>query len=300
MYSHRITVFTPTYNRAYILEELYTSLKKQKFLDFEWLIVDDGSTDNTELLVQKWKKESNFEIRYFKTSNGGKHRAINYGLSLANGELFFTMDSDDTLTEDALFKIDNWFKALNAAEGFCGISANKGYSAANTTNHLFNDSHLDKTWLETYLYEEKGALVLRGERAIVFYTDFHKKYRYPEFDGENFMTEAVVYNRMAHDGYKMRFFNDIIWIFEYRDDGLTKAGNTLFLNNPRGYGLWLREKAEFENRSSVYKLRMFYTFSCDLKDKYDAKIIAECIGTKPVVIKCMLALHKAVRFIKRK
>lgn len=74
------------------------------------------------------------------------------------------------------------------------------------------------------------------------------------------MTEAVIYNRMANDGYKMRFYNDIVWIYEYRSDGLTKAGNSLFLNNPRGYGLWLKEKALFMNFSLIKRIKMYYTF----------------------------------------
>ena len=296
----KLTIFTPTYNRAYIIGQLYESLKKQTSFDFEWLVVDDGSTDETQQLFEKWTAEETcFPIRYYKKENGGKCRAINYALDLAQGELFFTVDSDDWLTEDAVEKIKSWFAQINDKQ-ISGIVANRGYAPNKTENYCFREDYLDKPLLDIYSFQQNGHQVFDGERAFVFYTDFHKKYRYPEFDGENFMTEAVVWNRMARDGYKMRFFNDIIWIFEYRDDGLTKAGNTLFLNNPRGYGLWLREKAEFENRSAVDKFRMLYNFSCELKDRYDAKTIAECIGTKPVIIKCMLALHKAVRFIKRK
>ncbi|MBQ7385547.1 MAG: glycosyltransferase family 2 protein [Ruminococcus sp.] len=84
MYKRRITVFTPTYNRAYIISNLYNSIKKQTFKNFEWLVVDDGSTDNTEDLFKKWQHEDNdFVIRYYKTVNGGKHRAINRALNLA-------------------------------------------------------------------------------------------------------------------------------------------------------------------------------------------------------------------------
>ena len=110
----RITVFTPTYNRAYIISNLYNSLCRQTFKDFEWLIVDDGSTDNTEELVNKWINDANsgFSIRYFKKENGGKPSAINYGVDCAEGELFFTVDSDDYLTDDALEKIDRWEREL--------------------------------------------------------------------------------------------------------------------------------------------------------------------------------------------
>lgn len=298
MYKYRISVFTPTYNRAYRLESLYRSLCRQKFADFEWLVVDDGSTDDTEDLVYKWRKEAHFRIQYYKTENGGKHRAINYGLDRADGELFFTVDSDDELTEDALEKIDEWFKSIKQKINICGIAANRGTTRKTTPNSYFKSSYLDKTWLEVYSYQEDGKLVLSGERAIVFYTDFHKKYYFPEFSGENFLTEAVIYNRIAHDGYKLRFYNDIIWIFEYRDDGLTKAGNSIFLNNPQGYGLWLREKAKFQKYSVVQLLKMYYAFTCELEELYDSSKIAHCIGAPKVLIDFLKKLHKIYRFIK--
>ncbi len=300
MYKYRITLFTPTYNRGYIIEKLYKSLKNQIFTDFEWLVVDDGSTDNTEELFEKWKSENNkFPIRYYKTSNGGKHRAINKGIELANGELFFTMDSDDTLTEDALLKVDKWFKDINELSHFCGIVANRGYSATQTINKPFLGEYVDGTLLDMYNYCENGVRVLAGERAFIFYTDFHKKYLYPEFEGENFMTEAVVWNRMAHDGYKVRFYNDIIWIFEYLEDGLTKAGNSVFLNNPMGYGLWLKEKSVFLNESLWNKLRMYYTFTCDLCEKYNTKMISKSIGSSRIIIILCKFMHRLRRLIKR-
>ena len=102
----KVTIFTPTYNRAYIISKLYMSLKRQQVKDFEWLIVDDGLTDNTESLVKGWIiLEKSFSIRYYKQKNGGKCRAINRALDLAQGELFFTVDSDDYLTDDAIKKI---------------------------------------------------------------------------------------------------------------------------------------------------------------------------------------------------
>ena len=95
-YKCKITVFTPTFNRAYIIENLYRSLQRQSYRDFEWLIVDDGSTDETDAVIAKWQKEGNdFPIRYFKKENGGKCRAINYGVDRAEGLLFFNVDSDD-------------------------------------------------------------------------------------------------------------------------------------------------------------------------------------------------------------
>ena len=267
-----ITVFTPTYNRAYIINRLYESLQRQEIHNFEWLVVDDGSVDETEELFRTWmNNESKFPIRYYKKKNGGKCRAINFALDLAKGKLFFVVDSDDYLTDDALKKIIAWEKSLPKDEKYCGVAGNLGMSSNFTPNTLFETDYYDGTLLDRYRN-------IDGERALAFFTEIHKKYRYPEYSGEKFMTEAVIYNRMANDGYKMRFYNDIVWIYEYRSDGLTKAGNSLFLNNPRGYGLWLKEKALFMNFSLIKRIKMYYTFSCDLIGKYSTKVIAECIG----------------------
>ena len=127
----KLTVFTPTYNRAYIIENLYQSLQRQSCHDFEWLVVDDGSSDNTKELFDNWMKEENpFPIRYYKQENGGKHRAINYAIPLAEGELFFIVDSDDYLTDDAVETILEQFKTLPSEDSrkYAGICNCKGYS----------------------------------------------------------------------------------------------------------------------------------------------------------------------------
>jgi glycosyltransferase involved in cell wall biosynthesis len=140
-YKYRITVFTPTYNRAYVISNLYKSLCSQSFKNFEWLVVDDGSSDDTESLFSNWISNSDFEIRYYKTKNGGKHRAINKGMELANGEIFFTMDSDDELTSDALEKIDGWFNEIKDTKELKGVTANKGVSASETVNCFFSSQY---------------------------------------------------------------------------------------------------------------------------------------------------------------
>lgn len=282
----KLTIFTPTYNRAYIIENLYRSLQRQTATDFEWLVVDDGSQDNTAELFQKWQAEANpFPIRYYYKENGGKCWAINYALDLAEGELFFTVDSDDYLTDDAVEKVLSWVESLPSDEEFCGVAGNLGTETNQTPNTIFSKPYLDGTALDRYRN-------IDGERAMVFYTEIHRKYKYPVFENEKFMTEAVAWNRMAANGYKMRFYNDIIWIYEYLEDGLTKAGNKLFLNNPRGYGLWQRERAEFEHWSVLHKFRLIYGFTCELYKLYDVKTIAECIQTSPLLIHFCILLHK--------
>ena len=127
----KITVFTPTYNRAYVIDELYNSLLNQTVTDFEWIVIDDGSNDNTEEYFNKiCKNENPFKIIYLKQENGGKHRAINRGVQLAEGELFFIVDSDDYLTSDAIEKLIKWRSGLDNSKKWAGISGARGYSGS--------------------------------------------------------------------------------------------------------------------------------------------------------------------------
>ena len=286
----KLTIFTPTYNRAYILENLYRSLQRQTCHDFEWLIVDDGSQDDTEMLVHSWMKDENpFSIRYYKQENGGKHTAINRGLELAQGELFFTVDSDDYLTPDALEKIIAWEAELPKDGSYCGLAGNLGTAPDVTPNRIFPEPYVDGTALDRYRK-------IDGERAMVFYTEVHRRYLYPTFPDEKFMTEAVTWNRMARDGYKMRFFNDIIWVYEYQEDGLTKAGSNLFLRNPRGYGLFLLEKAEFLRDS---KVMLWYTLTCEMSEQYSICEIASFLNAPRSLIAFINAAHKLIYFLRK-
>ena len=288
MDNKKLTVCTPTFNRAYILNSLYQSLQKQTCKDFEWLIIDDGSSDNTEDLVAGWiNSESDFPVRYIKKENEGKCRAINLGLDNADCELFVVIDSDDTLTSDAVEKILTLEAGIKNKENFCGVGFNLGTSENSTQNNLFNGDYKDATLLDRYTF-------LNGEKALVFYTEVHKKYKYPIFENEKFMTEAVVWNRIANDGYQMRFSNDIICIYEYRNDGLTNAGISLFINNPFGYGLWLKEKDIYMKKSFVAKMKTYYSFVCELCNIYDDKKIAQCIRISPILVKLLKTVHKLI------
>ena len=293
-FDYKITVFTPTYNRAYILENLYRSLQRQSYGDFEWLVVDDGSCDGTEALFDRWRREENpFPIRYVRQENGGKCRAINHGLKLARGELFFTVDSDDYLTDDALEKVARWEAELPKDQKYWGLAGNLGTAPNVTPNKPLPGDFFDGTAFDRY-----G--IVDGERASVFYTDIHRRYLYPEFPGEKFMTEAVAWNRMANDGYRMRFFNDIIWIFEYKEDGLTRSGYDLFLRNPQGTGLFFREKAKFFHYSPKTMLGMWYGFTCDAMDRCTDAQIAEYIGMPRWLVAPMKGVHNLIQFLRKK
>ena len=239
----RITVFTPAYNRADIIGALYHSLQRQKFTDFEWIVVDDGSSDHTESLFDQWLSDDNpFPIRYILQRNGGKHRAVNQGLLKAEGELFLIVDSDDYLADDALAQVDAVEKSIPSAERSCfaGICGCKAFFDGKMIGTTFdNGEFLDVTYLER---ERHG---IQGDKAEVFYTALLKKYPFPEFEGEKFLTECVVWNRIAGDGFKFRYFNGILMFCEYRADGLSKNIENAFIGSPRGYALYLVQSREY-------------------------------------------------------
>lgn len=277
----RITVFTPTYNRGYIIENLYHSLKRQTFHDFEWIVVDDGSIDDSKELFSRLSREDSFfPIQYIRVENGGKHRAINIGVSLASGELFLTVDSDDYLADDALEKIDRIEKTIQADERgcFCGVCGQKGYSSGVPIGKTYQGDILDITVLERPKYH------IDGDKAEVFYTEILRQYPFPEFEGENFMTECVVWDKIASDGYKMRFFNDIIMICNYLEDGLTVQGNSLLYRNPKGYGLYIYQSIKYGKLTGMRKWNELLDFYGALRNQHGFFEIANDLHMNPIVL----------------
>ena len=232
-----ITVFTPTYNRVSTIKRLYQSLIEQSNYRFEWLIVDDGSKDNTEELVTKLITTCTlFPIRYYKKQNGGKHTAINKGAELAKGFLFFIVDSDDYLINNAIELILSWEKSISSEKGFAGVSGNCGYNTSELIGKTFEGEYVDGTALE----REQNNIY--GDKSEVFYTEILRNYPFPVFENEKFLTESIVWNRIAADGYKLRWFNKIIYLAEYRDDGISKKYSRLLAENPKGYALDVIER----------------------------------------------------------
>lgn len=268
----RFTIFTPVYNRGNIIGELYKSLKLQSFQDFEWIVIDDGSTDNTKDELEEILKENNFfPITYLKTENGGKHRAINRALPMANGELFFIVDSDDVLPHNALERINAIEQSIPKEEkqsfiGVCGLIGDKNGEEIGAT---FEGTYLDITSLE------RVSNKIAGDKAEVFYTDILKSYRFPEFEGENFITEDVLWDRIALDGYKLRFFNEIVYTSEYLSDGLTAKGKELHYKNPQGYGLYLSQCIQHGKLKGLRKWEELYMYDHNLRKKIGFKKVAK-------------------------
>jgi len=277
----RITVFTPAYNRGYIIEKLYRSLQRQSFCDFEWIVVDDGSTDNTEELFARYLAEENFfPIRYVRTENGGKHRAINKGVAMAEGELFYIVDSDDYLPVDALELVDQFEKSIPQEQKrfFGGVCGQRGFEGRGGIGSTFTGDVLDITMLERPKHN------ISGDKAEVFYTAIMRKYPFPEFAGENFVTECVVWDKIAADGYKLRFFNHVVMICEYLPDGLTAQGEALLLKNPKGYGLYIYQCGKFGKLNGLDKWNKYLYFYYALREKMTFTEIAKCLHTNPIYL----------------
>lgn len=210
-----VTVFTPTYNRAYILNNLYQSLCRQSYWDFEWLIVDDGSTDNTEGLIASWLDESKISLCYIKQPNGGKHRAINRGIQEANGNLFFIVDSDDYLADNAIERILFFYESIKENNQFAGLSGVRAYPSGERIG-----GELPFYILKASTLELRMKYHISGDMAEVYKTDILRQYPFPEFAGERFCPEALVWNRIAQK-YKLYYFNEKIYVCDYLADGLT-------------------------------------------------------------------------------
>lgn len=243
-----ITVFTPTYNRAHLLPRLYDSLCKQTSFDFEWLVVDDGSTDNTQSLFNEWSYTKEFNIRYIKQNNGGKHRAINNGVNLANGQLFFIVDSDDWLSIDAIETIKSCEALLKNSGGrFAGICCLRNYPDGSIIGTTFRGDYVDAL---TY---ERGKIGITGDKSEIYYTEVLRRYPFPEIDGERFCPEALIWNRISEDGLKLRYFNKAIYYCDYQPDGLTSRIDVLLTTNFKAYSLYAEELVLSTQASSYEK-----------------------------------------------
>ena len=212
-----ITLFTPTYNRAHLLSRLYNSILMQDVIDVEWLIVDDGSIDDTEALIENFKKESIINIRYYKKSNGGKHTAINFGLQYAKGELFFIIDSDDVLAENALKIIKTHYQSIKNNDKICGIV---GLSQYIDKQEIVGDYFLRDDW-EVSFADIYLKYHIKGDKSVAFKTEVLRKYPFPEKQRIRFVFEAVVWHEMSKK-YKVLAINNIIQYKEYTNEGITR------------------------------------------------------------------------------
>ncbi|MBR1675822.1 MAG: glycosyltransferase [Clostridia bacterium] len=227
-----ITIFTPAYNRAHTLQRTYESLLKQDCKDFVWLIVDDGSTDNTAVLVNEWQQQDNgFEIRYVYKENGGMHTAHNTAYENIDTELNVCIDSDDMLAEGAVRKILNkWAEVKD--KGYAGIIGLDADFNGQIIGTEF-ESNLSETTVIGF-YASGG----QGDKKLVYRTDIIKAYPpYPTFEGEKYVALAYKY-RLIDQDYKLAVLNEVLCNVEYQADGSSNNMYKQYIRNPKGFAFW--------------------------------------------------------------
>lgn len=239
-----LTIFTPTYNRGKYLKQLYNSLKKQSVKTFEWIIVDDGSSDNTKEIVEKFDK-SMFNIIYIYQKNSGKHIAFNLGVKHSNAPLFFCVDSDDILTSNAVEEILKYNEILNK-KNIVGIIAYRKFPNEKISGNKFPDA-VTITYNQLYYSYNK-----KGETALIFKTEILEKHPFPKFDKENFLSEEILYSQLDYEG-NLLILPQAIYIMEYLENGLTNNWFKNWIKNPQATTLLLNTKYFHVMKLSIFE-----------------------------------------------
>ena len=222
-----ITVFTPTFNRAALLPRVFAALLNQTVLDFEWIVIDDGSTDNTENVVLNFKESSPFEIVYRKQSNKGKVRSINEALKIARGHFFLVLDSDDWCEPHAFQRfVDVWQELGSEQSKYCSISSLKMLEDGSLVGEDFS-----RLGNNNKSYVDRFNLAIKGDKWECIVTSIHKKFLYELASNEKYMAPEYAWLKMGQF-YKTIFLNEALGIIEYQHNGITKNNILHRASNP--------------------------------------------------------------------
>lgn len=252
-----LTIFTPTYNRAFCLDNCYQSLINQTSQNFKWLIIDDGSNDNTEELVNQWIKENKIRIQYQFQNNQGMHGGHNTAYSLIDTELNVCIDSDDYMPTDAVENIINLWqsrdKTLNLA-GIIGIDSFKDGSVVEKIPERFKYATLSELEVENNI---------KGDKKVVLRTEVVKQFPpYPIYSNERLVPLGTLY-LMIDQKYKYLCTNTVFCIIEYLEDGSSKNILKQYKKSPNGF-LYSRVLEMTYSKSFIYTFTraMHYISSC--------------------------------------
>lgn len=224
-----VTVLTPTFNRGGRLQSLWNSLQKQTVKDFEWLVVDDGSTDGTKNLITQLQEKSDFPIRYIYKNNGGKHTALNVGIQTICSELTFIVDSDDCVTDDAVEAILKIHQKYRSQNNICGYAFLRAFPDGKVNGKKFDVDEEIGSYIDVRVNgDDTGA-----DKAEVFKTHCLKEFPFPEYPNEKFLGEDLVWVRMARK-YEMVHINKAIYVGNYLEDGLTNNRRKHNIASPVG------------------------------------------------------------------
>lgn len=250
-----LTVFTPSYNRAYILPQLYESLCRQSCKDFVWSIVDDGSTDDTEALVRAWEEEKRIAVRYHKQPNGGKMRAHNAGVRQCDTPLFVCVDSDDFVPDDFVASVASRWPEIQAEEKLAGCIAYRAFRDDNGEFRPKSTFPPKRTSSLGGLYAQGFA----GDTTLVFKTAVLKHYPFLEVEGEKFSSEAYAYDQIDQE-YRYLLVGEAWILCAYLPDGYTRDEDALYARNPKGCAIYYNQKARFTH-SWLSKEKLGYGIS---------------------------------------
>ena len=251
----KLSVLTPTYNRADTLEKLYTSLVLNSYsnLDFEWIIMDDGSTDKTSMLVNGFINQKIIDIKYFKQENKGKMSAMNELVKYATGDVMITCDSDDYFTPDAFDEIRRNMHLLEENDDTYALAFLIQDSKGNISGNKFEEDYHKGSMFDFYYREKKT-----GELTLLFKSSIRKEYVHKLENGEKFITEARLYHEID-EKYHVIGINKPIMVREYQDDGYSKNIRKVMNENPVGYYHFFKEILE-RDLSGVTFAKLMYTY----------------------------------------
>lgn len=246
-----LTVITTTYNRAYCLHQVYESLVRQTSGDFLWLIVDDGSSDGTKELVDKWKKDNKIEIEYYYKTNGGMHTARNLAYAKVHTLLNVIIDSDDWMTDNAVEKIVEFWQS-NGGKQYSGIISN------NISNKgMLIGSKLPKGVTACTTEELFGKYKVKGDKKLIFRSELTKLYPYPEFVGEKFYPASYKF-RMLDQQYKMLLMDEFICVVDYNEDSMTYNKFAQYKSCCRGFSHYRNEMIKLSNSPKYIAKQMIH------------------------------------------
>lgn len=251
-----ITILTPTYNRAYTLNRLYNSLCAQTNKRFEWLIIDDGSTDNTANLVEAMQQDAKIAIQYHRQTNSGKHVAVNEGVKLSDRDWVFIVDSDDMLTKNAINIIIDAINHYSEKKHIVGLCFRKAY---------FNNKMIGVEIAEDILNisPTEASQLFQGDLAYIFTKQALINNPFPVIDNEKFVPELYVWNKIADRGSILFFPKKIVYLAEYLADGYTQNFKNNLRKNPQGFKLFYQDQLKRE-KSLKNKVKCFIrSWQCD-------------------------------------
>lgn len=283
----KLSILTATYNRAKLLDKLYTSILMNcnhcRNCEVEWLIMDDGSTDNTKRVVETYIKERIIDVQYFYQQNKGKMSAINYLMKKATGNIIVECDSDDFFTKDAFEIIEESIKQCQSTDDIYAFVFLKYTQTGENMGNEFPTDNYQSTMFDLYFKEG-----ITGEKALVFNSKFRKQFEYELENNEKFVTEARLHHKMDLQ-YTVRCFNKPIMICEYQNEGYTRNINKLFTESPYGYYEYFKEMFDQDLHGIMLKKRMYMykhyiLFSILTNQKYPIKNVKGLLNKISVAI----------------